>query len=483
MNATLKAWCGLALLACYYLFAAVLVLFFTVLDAVTVAAAILPHQQSRPTVTTMLVAMGTIPVVAAIVLGVLGFGRRPPAPPSVRVPSGQAEPLWAAVRRASVSIGVGPPDELRLIPEVNANVSERSRWFGFAAGRRVMCVGLPLLIGLSDRQLDGVLCHELGHVAGGHTRFGLLVYRATRAQLDTVEALRPLFEANPLLRTCANSILLPFTLFRRIYLRLTREVSRRHELWADRMAARHARTDSSAPLGADFAEALCNLEPLAAAWSRLWAEVGEQTDTAAAPADLLRTFADLLNRPRFRATADLFQPTEDHLGGVYDTHPPLAVRLDELAREWTPFPGRLPFTAVVPQYVEELAPALTGVLVAASARDREGARRPAAADGASGAWRRRARIAAALPLLLTLGFLAPIVLLVAAGRVTTSNTPTPSAPPQRAIPVNPLLSTTYAPLTINGVRPAPRAPLVFPRASLVPLPTWLVVPPAGSSAP
>ena len=126
-------------------------------------------------------------VIAVLVALALGKGvvsslRTPPEEPNGVALTPQAQPrLWAEVQRTADQVGVRPPDEMRLVPEVNAAVSEQSRWLGLVPGRRTMYVGAPLLTGLSEDQLRSVLAHELGHYSGRHTALAGISYRGLEA--------------------------------------------------------------------------------------------------------------------------------------------------------------------------------------------------------------------------------------------------------------------------------------------------------------
>jgi len=86
--------------------------------------------------------------------------------------------LWGRVDRLAQAAGTRPPAELRLTAEPNAGVVEETRWLGLIPGTRRMYLGIPLLVALPDEQLDAVICHELGPYAQGHTRTGVVCYRA-----------------------------------------------------------------------------------------------------------------------------------------------------------------------------------------------------------------------------------------------------------------------------------------------------------------
>jgi Zn-dependent protease with chaperone function len=121
------------------------------------------------------------------------------------------------------------PNELYLVPEVNAWVSQHGGLFGIGS-RRVIGIGLPLLGVFNVSQLRSVLVHEYGHYSGGDTVIGPLVY-ATRSVIGrTMQALAG-----------DNSFLhWPFELYGELFLRLTLAVSRQQEWAADYLACRVA---------------------------------------------------------------------------------------------------------------------------------------------------------------------------------------------------------------------------------------------------
>src|SRR5690242_12354839 len=66
--------------------------------------------------------------------------------PGVAVGRGDEPVLWQTVEELAARVGTRPPNEIRLVAEVNAAVREDTSWLGLRAGRRVMYVGLPLLM-------------------------------------------------------------------------------------------------------------------------------------------------------------------------------------------------------------------------------------------------------------------------------------------------------------------------------------------------
>ncbi|MDF1563744.1 MAG: M48 family metalloprotease [Deltaproteobacteria bacterium] len=78
----------------------------------------------------------------------------------------ESEPfLFAFVERLCKTVGARPPKIIRIDNQVNASASFHRGWIGLLSGDLVLTLGLPLVAGMSLRQLTGVLSHELGHFA------------------------------------------------------------------------------------------------------------------------------------------------------------------------------------------------------------------------------------------------------------------------------------------------------------------------------
>lgn len=174
----LRALLALALLAGFYLVASALVLGYLLLVGLMVYVLFTsPHPFSQSG-SMIWFGGGNAPVVVAIVSGMLMVSRPPGVlPGSVPLHRDDAPDLWDTVAELAKEVGAPVPTELRLTAEANAAVSEETRLLGFSVGVRRMYIGVPLLVGLPTDELCAVLCHELGHYARGHTRFGAMTYR------------------------------------------------------------------------------------------------------------------------------------------------------------------------------------------------------------------------------------------------------------------------------------------------------------------
>lgn len=258
-----------------------------------------------------------LPLVVALGAVAVGLWRairtkNEPAPGLI-VTEREAPGLWANVRELATAVGTRAPDEIRLVPEVNAAVAEQSRMLGLVGGRRTLYVGLPLLQAMRIDQLRSVLAHELGHYSGNHTRLGAVAYRGRLAIAETLERISP-----------RNPIGWVFKGYSRLYLMVDNAASRRQELEADRSSVLLAGQDAAA-------SALRTLPALDAAWGffmRRYVEPGWSAELV--PDDLFGGFGQLLHARRDEIT-EMRENTPDREPSPWDTHPPIGVRVAAMA--------------------------------------------------------------------------------------------------------------------------------------------------------
>jgi len=220
---------------------------------------------------------------------------------------GEVSAVAAATRQAM-------PEEVYLVPDVNAFVMERGGVMGIGS-RRVMGVGLPLLAALDVAQFRAVVAHEFGHYEGGDTRLGPWVYR-TRAALG-----RTLAEVS----RHSSIVAKPFEWYGKGFLRITHAVSRRQEFVADAVAARIAGA-------ATAAEALRNIQRAAAGFTAFWSnELAPVLEHGYRP-PLSAGFQQFLGAPDISQQLDGFLASELESGksNPYDTHPSLRERVSAL---------------------------------------------------------------------------------------------------------------------------------------------------------
>jgi Zn-dependent protease with chaperone function len=182
-------------------------------------------------------AMSTPPTSAAAAIG-LGFALwqivwSGPGPPLSGIPVDEAAApaLWSMARDLADASGTRPPDQIRLVPEVNAAVWEESGALGLQAGQLRLYVGCRCYA-LPSAQVRAVLAHEFGHYSHQHTRLGPTAYRGMWAIERTIETLGPGVAGVAL------------TLYAVAYALVSAALRRRMEIEADLFAARVAGRDA-----------------------------------------------------------------------------------------------------------------------------------------------------------------------------------------------------------------------------------------------
>lgn len=359
----LRAALALGLLIGFYLLALLVLVALAVLDAALARG-------SGFTVTALEGYLGSLAIAWCVVRVVLlsrgrGDGRDGPSGLSL-TPQEQPE-LWRRVQDLAERVGTRPPTEIRVITGANAMVQEDARWLGLVAGERRLFLGVALLIGLPEDELDAVLAHELGHYAHDDTRLGGLLWALRSRLLDTVLTLRhraaveeagqkAAFAARAARRRAAGKpppvkreprrgpdhyLALVFSAYAGLCLRLTEAVSRRQEYAADLMAARIAGRDTTAA-------ALRRIPVIEAAddlyvtgYALLGREAGLLPPEGQFHGGLALLLADDSRRAELKALAEEPPPEETpRTRSPYDTHPPTADRIAVL--EALPDDGRAP---------------------------------------------------------------------------------------------------------------------------------------------
>jgi len=145
-------------------------------------------------------------------------------PPGPRLDEASYPRLFSLVHNVAARLNQEAPAETFLLNDVNAWVTHRGGVMGFGS-RRVMGIGLPLLLCLSTRESAAVVAHEFGHYSAGDVRLGPWVYRTRAAIGGTLAGVSRTFLEQP------------FQWYARHFLKLTHGVSRQQELLADRVAA------------------------------------------------------------------------------------------------------------------------------------------------------------------------------------------------------------------------------------------------------
>ena len=331
MVTTLRAALAVVLLAGFVLFGG------AVIVGLVVAGVLVFHYSSQLGAKLIFVALAAAAAIAVALWKVLRA--RPQPPEGLRLTPGEAPELWHTVADLAGRVGTRQPDEILLIGEVNAAVTEDARWLGLVGGRRYLLIGLPLLLTLRVDELRAVLAHELGHYSHSHTRLGALTYRG---RVTIVETLRRL--GGGIVGTLMQG-------YAMVYLLVESAVSRRQEIEADAAAARYGGREAAV-------SALGRLATIDRAWqSYLDQYVGWGLESGTAPTGIVAGFATLLDTTKADLGADQSAPEPRH--SRWDSHPATAARIAAIRA--------LPDSPVAPdsRYAAYLIPDFAAVAAAA----------------------------------------------------------------------------------------------------------------------
>ncbi|RYB94589.1 hypothetical protein EUA93_09685 [Nocardioides oleivorans] len=308
MLARLRATAAVALLAGILVLAAVLLV-------VLVAAIAWVARSDSPgavLVGVLVVALVGVPAVALVVALVRILRSVPGVPEGLPV-SLMAEPeLWAVVSKAAEGVGTRAPDEIRLVVDVTAGVTEDSRLLGLGAGTRTLHVGVPLLQTLTRAELVWVLGHELGHHSERHAAMSGLSRRGLVALVEVVDGFGP----RHVLGRVARRHLATYT-------RLVHALWRDQELDADRWAA----TLGGTQVGIAALRASAVTTSTWQTFARDYGSIG--TSAGMVPRGLFSGYASFLSDPG-REPLDADRLIDDEARSPFDTHPPTAARIARL---------------------------------------------------------------------------------------------------------------------------------------------------------
>ena len=234
-------------------------------------------------------------------------------PPGPRLTPGNAPYLFTIIEDVARTTSQPRPEEVYLLPDVNAFVTHRGGFMGFGS-HRVMGVGLPLIKALSPAELRSVVAHEFGHFVSGDVALGPWIYKTRAAIFRAIEGVSGSF------------LQWLFVAYGKMFMRMTMQVSREQEFVADATAAKVAgvapaisalkRVEFIAPAYASYV----NNEVLPVLRAGFLPMVGEGFDRYLADPSMAQLFQDYAKQA---IGAEV---------GEYDSHPPAAERVAALER-------------------------------------------------------------------------------------------------------------------------------------------------------
>jgi heat shock protein HtpX len=228
-------------------------------------------------------------------------------------------------------LGERPPHCIYLTLHANASVTETGGWFGLGS-KRVLTVGLPLLVALNESELRFVLAHEFAHYYGGDTILLPLEQRARTAMGRTLEKLydsdlTEAFQKIGIISAMHAVVSLVMSFYWRAFMRLSSGISRAQEFRCDELACYIAGADAGA-------SALEQITRIAAVESEFWRDVILPLLERRVLPSISTSLREYLTNPDILDLADevlRYQLTQERLQTA-EAHPPLAQRLHRIRR-------------------------------------------------------------------------------------------------------------------------------------------------------
>jgi Zn-dependent protease with chaperone function len=269
------------------------------------------------------------------------FARRIDAEQGVALDPAREPILFTFVTRITRAVEAPEPARIRVDCEVNASASFEGGIGGLLGGRLVLTIGLPLVAGLTSRELAGVLAHELGHFAqGAGMRISYLVrsinlwFMRMVYERDSMDAalagyaeeagrFAPIFWLTLLCLGVARGILwVLMTAGHMVGCFLLRQM----EYDADRFEVRVAGSD-------DFAKTFRRMALLDTAARATFAEMGRWWATDSYPEDLPGLIVGNVEQLSDRVKRSVRKEMDKAKTGLFDTHPCFKDRLANARRE------------------------------------------------------------------------------------------------------------------------------------------------------
>ncbi|MFN3228322.1 MAG: M48 family metalloprotease [Asticcacaulis sp.] len=255
----------------------------------------------------------------------------------VAVTAKEAPTLFAVLDRIRSETGGLRLDDVRITNEMNASIIQQTRW-AFWGTRNVLNLGLPLLQGMRQTEVEAIIAHEFGHFVGAHGRSTGFVYGIRRRWSQVGERLAGGIVGDQLRKY--------FNWYGPWFAAYSFVLARRQEYEADQLAA----TLSGAQV---FADALVRIyfqfDRTDAFWPNLWSQSPQQAAPPASPFTLLGQWLVDAEPPEPKALERALAVSAD----LHDTHPTLSQRLAALNVE-----PRLPPPLEIPASMTLLAEAL-----------------------------------------------------------------------------------------------------------------------------
>jgi Zn-dependent protease with chaperone function len=268
---------------------------------------------SRRPIVGLLAVFVILPLTRKTVSAIRACFFRIPAPDGLLLERSDGGPLYDLVEEIRRAVDAPPVDVIRITGGFQARAAvERPSWR--LRRRRTLLLGLPVLTTLSLPELRALVAHELAHFSSAHDGFGAWVYRTRGSWLRLRTELD---------RRLATPVYVYWLLnwYEPRLEAASAEVSRRHELVADRVAATVAGSRAAADAlvafeaGARFAD------------DTHWPAIQTSYETAAVPPS---PYSQMLTWNARQTSTDLLESLVARDPEPDDTHPSLRERLAQL---------------------------------------------------------------------------------------------------------------------------------------------------------
>jgi hypothetical protein len=264
------------------------------------------------------------------------FAPRGKRPPACSISTAEAPTLFKLISVISEKTGAPLPAEVELDCEVNASASFSEGFSSFWHDNLTLTIGMPLAAGLTQRQLAGVIAHELGHfsqrgarrltfiVASVNGWFARVVFERDEWDERLQEALETVHGSPALIivmaKLCVGLTRMVLWVFMMLAHGVSCYMSRQMEYDADRCQASIAGSDS-------FESAFNRLMELSATDDFVWGELAETYGRKTLPDDLPALIWQMHGKMPAEVASEVAKRSKGQRTGLFSTHPSYTARL------------------------------------------------------------------------------------------------------------------------------------------------------------
>ncbi len=113
-----------------------------------------------------------------------------PTPSGIRLKEKDAPQLFALIHEAVQLTNCKKISAVYLNGELDASVTERGRMFLPLCSKRILIIGIPLMMAVQIEEFRAILLHEMSHFSKKHTGFNNFLYRQHRRYVVILKSLQ-----------------------------------------------------------------------------------------------------------------------------------------------------------------------------------------------------------------------------------------------------------------------------------------------------